>query len=188
MPIYMVRWPGLSVSLIRARNEEELADIIDEVSDPGGCKWNVYKGPLWLDLSVPVKFIPQYRDDSRPLTMDEFDLHEVERLAAEGWRLDVCLEEDAETTWAMIDALTEWAFPNVSSLLQKLRQTDDTEQIPAVELKAALKEDLAPLLEYEWRRSQLERRTDHEAAMMKMLGVTVPLPAMKKARKEEPEE
>lgn len=36
MPIYLVRWPDLSASLVRAGSEEELLVTLDEVANPSG--------------------------------------------------------------------------------------------------------------------------------------------------------
>jgi hypothetical protein len=54
MPLYIVRWPGFRASLVKAQNEEELVDVLDEVADPAGCKWAVYRGPLWIDFDIPL--------------------------------------------------------------------------------------------------------------------------------------
>ena len=53
MPLYLVRWPTLAASLVRAQDEDELLDIHDEAADPGGCTYEVYRGPVWIDFDVP---------------------------------------------------------------------------------------------------------------------------------------
>ena len=53
MPLYLVRWPTLAASLVRAPDEGELLDILDEAADPGGCTYEVYRGPVWIDFEVP---------------------------------------------------------------------------------------------------------------------------------------
>src|SRR4051812_25989076 len=55
MPLYLVRWPSLTATLIRAGSEAELMDVIDEVGTPGVCTWNVYRGPLMIDFTVPIE-------------------------------------------------------------------------------------------------------------------------------------
>ena len=62
MPIYIVRWPELCASLIKAKNEEDLIDKLDEVGDPGGCTWSEYQGPIWIEFDIPVKFVPLLRE------------------------------------------------------------------------------------------------------------------------------
>lgn len=56
VPLYLVRWPGLRVSLIRARTESELMSAIDEVDFPRNCTWRRYSGPLWVDFEFPAGF------------------------------------------------------------------------------------------------------------------------------------
>ena len=38
MPIYLVRWPDLSASLVRARHEDDLIDTLDQVANPEGMR------------------------------------------------------------------------------------------------------------------------------------------------------
>jgi hypothetical protein len=53
MPLYLVRWPDFRASLLKADDESELVHRLDEVDDPGGCKWTEYRGPLWVDFHLP---------------------------------------------------------------------------------------------------------------------------------------
>ena len=46
MPVYLVRWPDLSAALVKAGSEDELIGILDEVGNPDGCTWSIYRGPL----------------------------------------------------------------------------------------------------------------------------------------------
>jgi len=39
MPLYLVRWPTLTASLVQADDEDELLDILDQDDDPGGCTY-----------------------------------------------------------------------------------------------------------------------------------------------------
>ena len=41
MPLYLVRWPDLSASLVSAENDEHLLDILDQVDNPEGCEWSI---------------------------------------------------------------------------------------------------------------------------------------------------
>ncbi|NJL71764.1 MAG: hypothetical protein HC888_09150 [Candidatus Competibacteraceae bacterium] len=50
MPIYIVRWPNRSASIVRAADEEHFAHLLDDVGDPGSAIWEEYDGPLWVDL------------------------------------------------------------------------------------------------------------------------------------------
>ena len=56
MPIYLVRWPGSSLSIIKAQDKTELMDIIDEVGDPVRCRIKEYRGPLFISLNLKVEY------------------------------------------------------------------------------------------------------------------------------------
>jgi hypothetical protein len=56
MPIYLVRWPDLSASLVRAPSEEHLLDILDQTANPEGCEWEEYDGPLAIDFRLPAEW------------------------------------------------------------------------------------------------------------------------------------
>ncbi len=56
MPIHLVRWPDLSAALVKAGSEDDLIDILDEVANPEGCAWSVYRGPLFVEFSLPARF------------------------------------------------------------------------------------------------------------------------------------
>jgi hypothetical protein len=65
MPIYLVRWASFTASLVRARNEAELLDILDQEADPGGCTYEVYRGPLFIDFALPFTARPRTPDAER---------------------------------------------------------------------------------------------------------------------------
>ena len=50
MPIYLVQWPDLSVSVIRANDEEHLQELLDHVTEPSLAIWVEYDGPLWFEF------------------------------------------------------------------------------------------------------------------------------------------
>src|SRR5260370_2626287 len=82
MPIYLVRWPDLSASLVQADGEDHLLDILDQVGNPDDCEWNIYDGPLFIDFRLPVEWsIP---DDRRgtPLAPTQVVLSDVGRIAS----------------------------------------------------------------------------------------------------------
>ena len=41
---------------MRAYNDADLMDRLDEVRDPGQAKWWPYLGPLWIDLLPIARF------------------------------------------------------------------------------------------------------------------------------------
>jgi hypothetical protein len=55
MPLYLVRWPTLVASIVRADNEDHLTDVLDEVASPGEAVWTEYDGPLWIDVSLGIE-------------------------------------------------------------------------------------------------------------------------------------
>lgn len=63
MPLYIVRWPNLSATLIRADDEDHLQELLDEIGDPGAAIWEKYNGPVWIEFepkrreSEPGKFV-----------------------------------------------------------------------------------------------------------------------------------
>jgi hypothetical protein len=63
MPIYLVRWPDLSASLVRASHEDELIDTLDQVANPDGCEWSVYEGRLFIGVRLPAQW---HIEDERP--------------------------------------------------------------------------------------------------------------------------
>lgn len=38
VPLYLVRWPDLSGAFVNARNEDDLLDILDEISNPEAAR------------------------------------------------------------------------------------------------------------------------------------------------------
>ena len=171
LPIYVVRWPEPMVSLITAENEEELIYLLDEAADPGGCTWQVYEGPLWVDFELPVNVdIGPREDKRRPLSPADVEVS-IDQLAMDPLRLVPSEPQAGDTPFEMNDLMRQFAFP---ALHRALESADDPELIDTEALKAAVTEDLRPLLEYTWRQAQLEMREDPEAEIMRQLGVTVP--------------
>jgi hypothetical protein len=55
MPLFLVRWPQMEASLISARDERELVDVIDQLDTPTACTWTEYDGPLWIDVDLNLE-------------------------------------------------------------------------------------------------------------------------------------
>jgi hypothetical protein len=64
MPLYLVRWPDFSAAFVNARDEDDLVDQLDMLGHPGGCKWKVYRGPLHIEMDLPLEV--QDKPDKRP--------------------------------------------------------------------------------------------------------------------------
>ncbi len=178
MPIYVVRWPEPLVSLVSARNEEELKFRLDEAADPGGCTWQIYKGPIWVDFELPVEVdIGDREDKRRPLSPEDVKV-DIGELAREPWQLVPSESQAADTAYEMYNRLRRFAFPALQRALENAPD-GDPESLDLEAVKAAVAEDMQPLLEYTWRQAQLEARDDPEAEIMRQLGVTVKFGALK---------
>src|SRR2546425_11945635 len=82
MPIYLVRWPDLSASLVQADGEEHLLDILDQVGNPDDCEWNIYEGPLFIDFRLPVEWSIQDDRSGTPVSPQQIVLADVGRIAS----------------------------------------------------------------------------------------------------------
>lgn len=110
MKLYLVRWPDLSISLVHARDEDELVSTLDEVADPSGCKWKVYNGPLHLDFKLKIDFQDQsdykkvpFRPSAKITALDE--TFEIRQYGFE--------DNDSDTITDMWNAITKKAFPHL---------------------------------------------------------------------------
>lgn len=137
MPLYMVRSPHLTVSIISAVDEDDLRLQLDEVADPALFTWQEYQGPLWVDFEPAVRFVAKFRDDNRPMASDEFELDGIKELAEQGWSLRGSTGESAAGAH-LAEALTSYAFPAVAAL----EPVNDDMALEARELEDALKDDL----------------------------------------------
>jgi hypothetical protein len=114
MPLYLVRWPSLTATLISARSEAELIDTIDEVGSPGACTWSVYRGPLMIDFKVPIEIEINEKMDGltrasdvrvRPLETDDCEF------------LDVVEPDSCDAASEMREAILRQAFPVLGGVL-----------------------------------------------------------------------
>jgi hypothetical protein len=203
MPIYLVRWPDLTASLVRAYDEEHLIDTIDEVADPGCATFEEYDGPLWIDLETPFEF--RIEGQGEDAAASEADAHDEPLDPA---KIQVELPEDldevldmserlftahlggADTHFFMMRALLEQLFPEIAALIAEL---DDArlhdKPLPGPEelaerAEAAIRRELEPLVRYSWRKINTDRRDPVMAA----LGVTVPIGPLRDAGDERDDE
>ena len=123
MPIYLVRWPGTRASLIKAKDETQLLDIIDEVASPGECSWSVYRGPLWVDFSLPVEARLEAQDDG-PLRPDEVVLEELDADDCAEGRL-VAEVPDTDSGSEMAAAILKGAFPYLAGVIHTAAESDE---------------------------------------------------------------
>jgi hypothetical protein len=139
MPLYLVRWPLMKASLIRAESEEHLLDILDEVASPTACTWKKYNGPLWIDFEIPG--VEQHPKRPGPLELDEVSIENPEEAVEE----PVTSLPESETVAEMIDGIRKIAFPQLQKALERFFAEDDDfgngplrlEQIEAVRAAVA---------------------------------------------------
>jgi hypothetical protein len=167
MPIYIVRWPSFSVSLVRAPNEDDLMDVLDEVADPGACRWAVYRGPLWIDLDLPVR-IHETKGGKSPPSVADVQVEGAEELLGHEELPYRVSPGDCETGGEMVSAVTKWAFPNLGKLFDRM---DDT-PLSKKELAAAIRSDAIDFLKYAWRAAHVSRGSDFKSALLTQLGLT----------------
>ncbi len=48
--VYLARWPDGSATLLTARSLVEVADLLDEIGDPGGCEVAPYDGAVCVHI------------------------------------------------------------------------------------------------------------------------------------------
>lgn len=181
MPFYIVRWPHLQASLIRAQDEDDLVYQLDESGDPGGCKWEIYDGPVWIDFDLPVDITMEQKDRKRPITADELNI-DTTTMKKDPWCFDLA-EPESSAASDMTRAIRQFAFP----ALHKLLESTDGEDVESEALNRAIGEDLKPLLEYEWRVGHINRGDDFNSFVMQQLGITAPLPFMKASEEDDDE-
>lgn len=161
MPLYVVRWPNLSAALVRAEDEKELLDILDEISNPDGCIWAEYDGPLFLDfeLAAKLKVDADNFDPGRPIGPEQLRIEGIDALASRVQE-PVAITACAETGEAMIEAICRFAFPATAAVYW-----DDADEIERSALERALQEDAMRMVEATWRRSHLYRSSDPDARL-----------------------
>jgi hypothetical protein len=159
MPVYLVRWPDLSAALVKAGSEDELVEILDEVANPDGCTWSIYRGPLFLEISLPVRFEVKERDGrAGPIPPQDILVEDVSELH-EGAFLEVEIA-GADTGGDMSEAIEKRAFPHVFKARHG-RDDDPTDD----ELREAVRAELRTLVRASWRREHVRRRDDPESRL-----------------------
>lgn len=178
MPLYVVRWPAFNVSLVRARNEEELIDTLDEVCDPGACRWAVYKGPVFIDFDLPVK--PKWDEDApSPLNDAGVELEGVEDLETDGDIFNLSVP-DGDAASEMKRAIGRWAFPHLMRTIEEAGEFRPKKKA----LVKALRAEVREMIQYNWRTAQRDRRGDRETGILMALGLTVAPPWLKRIMEE----
>jgi hypothetical protein len=132
MPLYLVRWPGLEASIVRADDEDHLTALLDEVASPTEATWTEYEGPLWVDVSFGLD--AKHEEEGRAWTVVGAD-----KATKQPWLGATVQTGDSETADEMIGAVIAAAFPNLSTVIEEA----DDEQLDLEKVDAAALRDLA---------------------------------------------
>lgn len=108
MPLYLVRWPSLVASIVRAQDEDHLRDILDEVTDPGDAVWTEYDGPLWVDVVLGL----QAENEGA-----EWRLDGIEEAAADPLLGAAFEAVESDTSDEMFHTVLAKAFPHLYDLI-----------------------------------------------------------------------
>ena len=153
--LYLARWPDLTVALVHATDKAEALDILDELGDTDDCIVAPYRGPLFLELALPVDI--QFREGA-PATPGPADLEVtgVERLVS-GERMTASIPP-ADTSEEMVDAIMAVAFPEIAAAIDEIEDEPDEARCDAT-LTAAVTESFAAPLRVRWRAAAEVRRS-----------------------------
>jgi len=127
MPLYLVRWPTLVASIVRADDEDHLTDILDEVASPSEAVWTEYDGPLWVDIALGID--AQHEQAEWKLS----GIEEAARAPSLGAELR---SEDCDTSEEMLESILATAFPHLAELLDTSQEAQPLD--PAEVRSAAL--------------------------------------------------
>jgi hypothetical protein len=148
MPLYLVRWPDLSASLVRAENEEHLLDILDQEANPEGCEWSEYDGPLAINFQLPARWSIKDERPGEPTAPSQVVIEDV------GPMISRHLVESLEVSLAggdeghdMGEAILEKAFPRLQAAAEQFRSSEEAAEadflLPEADRKALHAEAIA---------------------------------------------
>lgn len=174
MPLYLVRWPNLDLALVKARNEDELIDILDEVDDPSCATWTEYRGPLYIGLKSPVTVNTSGPgEDGSPLGERKVEVEGIAEALETYWQFQL-EPSDGDTAAEMHHRLVKQALPHIERAIWESEPTEDA-------LRTAVMKELEPLLAYHWRSAVFEHQNpvypeEARAALEKVMAMIQPLP------------
>ena len=163
MPIYIVRWPDLSASLVQAEGEEHLLDILDQVGNADDCEWSIYDGPLFIDFRLPVQWSIEepaaIQGNPRRVVIGD-----IGELAGgniiENMQLSLAEGDDGHETGA---AVLRLAFPKLHAAMEDDAGDEPTgrdQSVAEAGLRRALHAELDRGLNASQTHAQLEENTD----------------------------
>ncbi len=152
--LYLARWPDLTVALVHARDKAEALDILDELGDTDDCIVTPYRGPLFLELALPVDV--QFRDGASATPgPDDLEVTGALRLVT-GERMTASIPP-TDTSEDMVEAIMAAAFPEIAAAIDEVEDEPDDARCDAT-LTAAVKESFAAPLRVRWRAAGAARR------------------------------
>lgn len=184
MPLYLVRWPDLAASLVKADDEDDLVDTLDEIANPDGCKWKVYRGPVFVHFELPAKVSVNWPEGAKgPMQAEYVQVEDVRELRT-GAALSASVA-DGDTGSEMQDHVLAFAFPHLKKLFDKAEaEAEDRETLDRDAVCAAVKEDTMLLVSASWRAAQLDRAQDPDSKLAAAMDAPVSLVRYWRARQE----
>ena len=178
MPLYLVRWPNLSVSIVNAKDREHLVDILDEVDNPEGVEVWEYDGPLFIAITLPTDRPTPIRsnateDPNRPYAPEDIELGDLSRIVAR--EIPDAIIPDTEAGLAMYGAILAQAFPHLFKVLDEQTTMDEHGElhVDPGKLEAAVREEAMMIVRQSWRWANVARSDDPEARVAMMMGTSV---------------
>lgn len=181
MTIYLVRWPSLTASLVRAESDEDLLDILDQAANPDWCEWSVYDGPLAIDFRLPAEWSLRNERPGQPVAPDQIVVEDLgplaQRYVVAAMEVDLGVDEEGVR---MAHRVLEKVFPEVHAAVEWLFTDEGLEQepegvLPELRLRQAVHAELARMLNASWRRAHLYRKTDAISTVAAQLDMPVAL-------------
>jgi len=164
---------------VRARDEDELIETLDQVANPDGCEWAVYKGPLFIDFRLPADWRIEDERPGEPVTPEQVVIGDVGRMATEdvvdAMELSLVGDDGHDTGMAILRT----AFPAVHAAIETLCDSDEELAsegvVPTAALLDALHGELVRRLHWSWRHSQLRKKTDALSALARQMDAPLAL-------------
>lgn len=180
MPIYLVRWPELTASLVRARDEDDLLHILDQVANPEGCEWSVYKGPLFIDFELPATWSVRNQRPGEPVAPDQVVIEDIGPMAGEHILETLQLSvPEGDDGYDMGEAILKKAFPVLQAAIKEFQSNSKAAtpdiSLPEVDMREALHAEIARMLKASWRKAQIARSTDPASLLAQYMDMPVRL-------------
>jgi hypothetical protein len=167
MPLFIVRWPNLSCSLIKANDRDHVLYLMDELGDITGAQISLYEGPVFLDFTLPTDKPYPIKDgvDHAPLTSDDIEIGDISRIAAGEFPVEIpCCDTGGAMLWAIRAA----AFPHLHAALEQ----DFGEPTLAV-VTDAIRAEALVAVQASWRETALWTHGSEDEQLAALLGIPV---------------